>query len=265
MNLIDRTIDMRKDILKMSLNCGKMGAHLGGSLSCVDILAVLFTEKMHHEGENRDRFIMSKAHSAMALYAALKQVGKIKEDDIQEAMKKGSFLFKHPKINIPKGIEFSGGSLGQGLSLGVGTALAIKIKGIAARTYVLVGDGECDEGSVWEAAMSASHYNLNNLVVIVDRNGLQNDGTTDDIMNLQNMQMKWNAFGFDTYCINGHDIEQIRDALSKESLCHPIAIIANTIKGKGVSFAENVVEWHASFLTQDLYEKAMEEVERGRV
>lgn len=253
--------NMRKNILKMGYNCGPMGAHIGGSMSAVEILAVLYTEIMKHEGEDRDRFIMSKAHSAMALYAALHQIGKLTEDDIDGAMKKGSFLFKHPCMNIAKGIEFSGGSLGQGLSLGVGTALALKAKGNKnSKVYVMVGDGECNEGSIWEAAASASHYKLDNLTVIIDQNGLQNDGETNKILNFSDMEHRWKSFGFCTQVIDGHDVEHIETALMEQSEL-PKALIAKTIKGKGVSFAEHNVDWHASYLTKKLYDCAMEELE----
>lgn len=251
--------NMRKDILKMGFNCGTMGAHIGGSMSIVEVLAVLFSEHINHEGENRDRFIMSKAHSVMALYAALHQTGMITDEEIDNAMKSGSFLYKHPRMNVEKGIEFSGGSLGQGLSLGVGTALALKMKKNKAKVYVVVGDGECDEGAIWEAAACASHYKLDNLTVIVDRNGLQNDGPTTEILNFDNMEQRWNAFGFHTQCIDGHDFEQIRSALELQSTL-PKAIIAKTIKGKGISFAENVVDWHAAYLTEQLFVQAMEEL-----
>lgn len=251
---------MRKDILKMGYNCGAMGAHIGGSMSAVEIMAVLYTEIMKHQGEGRDRFIMSKAHSVMALYAALHQIGRLTDDDIENAMKKGSFLFKHPCMNVDKGIEFSGGSLGQGLSLGVGTALALKMKNNkASRVYVMIGDGECDEGAIWEAALCASHYHLENLTVLIDQNGLQNDGTTKEILNLADMEQRWKAFGFYAQTIDGHDVGQIENALQITS-DKPKVIVAKTVKGKGVSFAENVVDWHAAYLTKELYDRATEEL-----
>lgn len=252
--------DMRKDILQMGYNCGTMGAHIGGSMSVVEIMAVLYSDIMRHDGEERDRFIMSKAHSVMALYAALHQIGKITDEEILAGMKQGSFLYKHPRMNLTKGIEFSGGSLGQGLSLGVGTAMALKRKGNdTSKVYVVVGDGECNEGAIWEAASSASHYCLDNLIVIVDLNGLQNDGTTEDVLNFSDMQKKWEAFGFEAQMVDGHDVAQLKDALSVVSK-KPRVIIAKTVKGKGVSFAENVVDWHAAYLTKELYEQAMEEL-----
>ena len=254
-------LDMRRDILQMSFNCGSMGAHLGGSMSAVEILAVLFADIMKHQGELRDRFVMSKAHSVMALYAALKQIGKLTQEEINQGMKKGSILYKHPCMNIEKGIEFSGGSLGQGLSLGVGTALALQKKqNCESNVYVLIGDGECDEGAIWEAAASASHYKLNNLTVVIDQNGLQNDGTTDEIMNFSNMKQRWEAFGFAALPVDGHNVIELEQAF-RTVVDKPKAIIAKTIKGKGVSFAENVVDWHASYLTEELYKIALEDLE----
>lgn len=246
--------------MHMAHNCGTMGAHLGGSMSAVDILAVLYTQIMENEGDLRDRFIMSKAHSVMAQYAALHQINKITDEEISKAMMPGSFLYKHPCMNVDKGIEFSGGSLGQGLSLGAGTAWALKKSGnCKSRVFVLVGDGECNEGSIWEAAAMIAQYHLNNLTVIIDCNKLQNDGKTEEVLNFNNMAERWSAFGFETCEIDGHNHEEIREALSKQG-DRPRAVIAHTVKGKGVSFAENVVEWHASYLTDALYEKAMGEL-----
>ena len=263
MNSNEVAFRMRKDILNMAHNCGTMGAHLGGSMSAVDILAVLYTQIMENEGELRDRFIMSKAHSVMAQYAALHQVGKITDEEISQAMQAGSFLYKHPCMNPDKGIEFSGGSLGQGLSLGAGTAWALKKSGnTKSRVFVLVGDGECNEGSIWEAAAMIAQYQLTNVTVIVDCNKLQNDGKTEEVLNFNNMAERWSAFGFAACEIDGHNHEEIREALSVQG-DKPRAVIAHTVKGKGVSFAENVVEWHASYLTDALYEKAMGELENA--
>ncbi len=264
LTLISR--EMRLNILKMSYNCGNMGAHLGGSMSCVEILAVLYSKFLRMDKENpyweeRDRFIMSKAHAVMAQYAALRQIGFLSDDDLDHAMTSGSILLKHPKMNITYGIEFSGGSLGQGLSLGVGTAIALKRKGlIHSKVYVLVGDGECDEGSIWEAAALAGHRKLNNLVVIVDCNRLQNDGTTDQILDKGSLELRWKSFGFITCTVDGHSLTELEEAFSTQYQESPLAILANTVKGKGVSFAENVVEWHASTLTKQLYEQALEEL-----
>lgn len=255
---------IRKDILKMALNSGTKGAHIGGSMSAADILAVLYGDIMKYnidnpEWDGRDRFIMSKAHSAIGLYAALHYAGFLKDADIDEAMQGDSFLFKHPKLDIAHGLEFSGGSLGQGLSLGVGSLISIKRRGnLTSNVYVMIGDGECDEGSVWEAASSAVHFRLNQLTAIIDANGLQNDGVINTVMNKGNMVERWRSIGFETIEVDGHDVEDIRRALLTE-VSNPKAIIAHTIKGKGISFAENKVEWHIGYVTQEMYMQTMED------
>ena len=262
--------EMRIDILKMCHSCGKNNAHLGGCLSSVEILSVLFLEiiKMNNNCSNeyRDRFVLSKGHAGIALYAALKQIGVISQKDIQKPLRGvDAELFRHPKRNLEKYIEVSSGSLGQGFPYSVGLALAMKKKSYNdSRVFVIVGDGECNEGSIWEAAAFASHMQLDNLVVIVDKNGLQLDGFTSDILQMDNMEEKWRAFGFEVATVDGHDIEMLylellhaRERISKK----PLAIIANTIKGKGVSFAENVPEWHDGFLSDDLYEVALKEIQ----
>jgi len=173
----------------------------------------------------------------------------------------GELLFKHPKMNMQKGIEFSGGSLGMGLSLGVGTALALRMRGNGtAKVYVLLGDGECDEGSVFEAAAAGAHYNLANLTVIVDRNGLQNDGPTEMVMNKSGLARWWKAMGYTVFEADGHDVESLFNAFANEADV-PRLVLANTVKGKGVSFAENITDWHAAYLTQTLYDKAVAEWE----
>lgn len=257
--------NMRKDIFKMALNSGTKGAHIGGSMSAVEILAVLYGEILKYdvlnpEWEERDRFILSKAHSAIGLYAALRYAGYLKEEDIEGALHGDSFLYKHPKYDLRHGFEFSGGSLGQGLSLGVGSALALRRqKNSKANIYVLLGDGECDEGSVWEAAASIIHFGLKQITVIVDLNGLQNDGTTEQVMKLGNMAERWSSIGFDTIEVDGHDVLELRDGFQRETN-NPKVILAHTVKGKGVSFAENVVDWHISYFTQEMYKQAMEEL-----
>lgn len=256
---------IRKDIVKMAYNAGKKGAHIGGGMSAADIMAVLYGEVMNINPQEptwdlRDRFIMSKAHSAIAQYAALHYAGFIGDKEIADAMSGRAVLYKHPKMNLKYGIEFSGGSLGQGLALGAGTGLALKRKGNSkSKVYVLIGDGECDEGSVWEAASSIVHYDLKNVVSIIDSNKLQNDGQTEKIMRLGDMKERWKSLGFDCIEIDGHNVLEIRDALLQDTV-RPKAIIANTVKGKGISFAENCVEWHIGYLNDELYAKAMEEL-----
>lgn len=257
--------NMRRDVFQMALNSGTKGAHIGGSMSCMEILTVLYGDIMSYrpsepEWEERDRFIMSKAHSAIGLYAALKYAGFLSEEDIEGALHGDSFLYKHPRYDLKHGFEFSGGSLGQGLALGAGTALALqRKKNQKAKIYVLLGDGECDEGSVWEAAASVIHFGLKQVVTIIDRNGLQNDGTTEQVMSLGNMAQRWKSIGFDVIEADGHDVLDIRNALMAQTK-NPKAVIAHTVKGKGVSFAENAVDWHISYFTKKMYDQAMEEL-----
>ena len=255
---------IRKDILIMGYHSGTKGAHIGGGMSIVEILAVLYGEIMKYDINNpnddlRDRFILSKAHSGIGLYAALHQVGLISDKEFENAFIPGSPFYKHPRMDIKHGIEFTGGSLGQGLSLAVGSALALRLKNNPAKIYVILGDGECDEGSIWEACNSIVHFNLNNVVTIVDRNNLQNDGPTEKIMKLSDIGKRFESMGFFVIDVNGHDVTELEKAFGQET-DKPKVIIAHTIKGKGVSFAENNVDWHIGYLTKELYEKAMREL-----
>lgn len=255
---------MRVDALKMTKSTGNTGAHIGGALSMIEIMAVLYNGVMKYDikdpcWEGRDRFILSKGHGVMAQYVAMKSVGIISDEELQTFKHNDTRLYAHPSMNKDIGIEFSSGSLGQGLSLGVGTALALKQKGNEnSRIFVLIGDGESNEGQIWEAAMSASHFNLDNLVVIVDKNNLQYDGNTSMILNMDNVVDKWRAFGFETISINGHSVEELITAFSMRP-SKPYAIIAETVKGKGVSFMENDASWHNNRLTDDQFKQAMEE------
>ena len=230
-----------------------------------EILAVLYGSVMRYDvarpqWDERDRLILSKAHAAIGLYAGLKYAGFLTQNDIDNAMHGDSFLFEHPKRSLEHGIEFSGGSLGQGLSLGMGVALGLRKKGnIKSRVFVCLGDGECDEGAVWEAAAAVAHYRLNNLTVIVDANGLQYDGTTSTIMNLGDTAERWCSLGYDCSCTDGHDVMKLQEELTTIS-DKPRAIIAKTVKGKGLSFAENVVDWHTGRLTDELYAQAVKEL-----
>lgn len=257
---------MRKDILEMGLAAAKSEIHLGGSLSCVEILAALYLNVMRYKtscpcDEESDIFIFSKGHGAPALYAAMHQVGLVADDEIKTFKQPGSFLTGHPSRNVERGIVFSSGSLGQGLSLGIGSCLAARHFGYEnRRVYVLLGDGECDEGSIWEAAMCAAHYGLSNLIAIVDANGLQYDESTYETMTLGNQVLKWESFGWDAVMVNGHDFSELIPALEASSE-KPRVIIAKTVKGKGVSFAEGVASWHSAQLTQKLYDQAMAEIE----
>lgn len=256
---------IRVDIATMTYKSGIKGAHLGGSMSLAEVLAVLYGSVLRYDVNNpewneRDRLIISKAHAAVGLYAALKYVGFISNEEMEQAMHGDSMFYEHPKKSIKHGIEFSGGSLGQGLSLGMGLALALKKKGNnASNVFVIVGDGECDEGQIWEAASAIVHFGLNNLTVIVDANGLQYDGANSEIMRLGDFGSRWSSIGYETVEIDGHDVLALQEELLKPHEC-PKAIIAKTVKGKGVSFAENVVGWHTGRLTEELYRQALEEL-----
>ena len=259
---------LRADILKMIHNA-KSG-HPGGALSCVDMLSVLYKKVLNVPVEwdksidfnNRDRFILSKGHASTALYAVLAHLGFFPTNMLMSFRMLGSKLQGHPssRAQLP-GIEVSTGSLGQGLSIGVGIALALRLDKNPAKVFVLLGDGEMQEGSVWESLMNASNQKLDNLVVIVDKNNLQIDGSTCDIKSLEPLDEKLKAFGFEVYEIDGHDYEEIEktmlEAKNSNKLC---AIIANTIKGKGVSFMENAAGWHGKAPNDEQLAKALEEL-----
>lgn len=255
----------RRRIIEMTWNVGKTGAHLGGSLSIVELLTCLYSGclRFHPDDpgwEGRDRVILSKGHAAMALYPAMAEAGIIDIAELETFKQDGSRLGGHPSLNGLNGIEFASGSLGQGLSLGVGVALALRRKKNAdSRVFVFLGDGECDEGSVWEAAASASHFGLNQLVAVVDMNAIQYDGTTDSVMNMSPFEQKWRDFGWDTISIDGHDPASILDAYAYRSE-KPLVILAHTVKGKGISFMENNWKYHNAALTKELYEQALAEL-----
>ena len=259
---------MREHALQMAFSAGANGAHLGGGLSMMDIMATIYGGILHHdpknpEWEERDRFILSKGHGVLAYYTALAESGFFPVEDLKKFELNGEFLPGHPVMNLKKGIECSGGSLGMGLSLGVGIALAGKMRNKLYRTFVLMGDGECNEGSVWEAAMSASHFHLTNLIAIIDKNNLQYDGCCSDIMNMDDLKAKWESFGWRVTETDGHNIKELYDAFSRCSSSFelkPHVIIAHTIKGKGISFMENNAAWHHSRLSQKQYDLALAEV-----
>lgn len=263
--ILNRAKLMRKRIVDMTYSTGSVGAHIGGSLSLVEIMAVLYLDvlkldKNNLKSEERDRMIFSKGHGAMALYAAMEQSGIISAEEIGKFKHNGYCLSAHPSKNSLYGIEFSSGSLGQGLSLAVGTCLALKRKkNNMSKVYVILGDGECDEGSIWESAMSAAHYHLDNLVAIIDNNKLQYDGETKNILSLEPFDLKWESFGWVVKRVDGHSIEQLRAALL-ESTGKPYVIIADTVKGKGVSFMEGKPSWHNGVLTEEQYRQAVREV-----
>lgn len=256
--------DVRKRVLRMANEC-KRNTHLGGALSMVEVLTVLYRDIMKYdfsnpEWEDRDRFILSKGHCAVTLDAILIETGVISEDEAATYLQDGSHLGSHPVMNVAHGIEASSGSLGQGISMAVGIAKAAKIKNKDFKVFTLIGNGESNEGTVWEAAMLASQWGLDNLTVILDQNRLQGDGFSTDIIDMSNYEERFKAFGFTTIVCDGHDEEAIRAAFRADSNGKPKVIIANTVKGKGVSFIENNNEWHHGRLTDKMYAQAMEEM-----
>jgi transketolase len=258
---------LRLDIINSAYSVGKSGAHLGGCLSSVEILAVLYSTFLNLKRENfeeRDRFIMSKGHAALAQYCVLKAIGKITDDEMSMFETNGSFLAAHAKRDLAHGLEFSGGSLSLGISFAVGVAYACKAKNFNNHVYVLMGDGECDEGLVWEALMFAKHYKLNNLTVIIDHNHLQSDGFIENVINTDSLVDKLSAFGFNTIQADGHNIIELITALNNKSIESPNAIVAETIKGKGVSFIENKYNWHHGSLNDRKYAKAIEDINKNR-
>lgn len=261
-----KSIELRKEILKM-IHRGKSG-HTGGSLSCIDILIALYHGVMRYDPKNpkwedRDRLIMSKGHSVEALYAVLADVGYIQRSELETYCQYGSRLTGHPTTKVP-GIEVNTGSLGHGLAVGVGVALAGKMDKKQYKVYVLMGDGELDEGSVWEAAQIAAHYRLDNLIGIVDRNRLQITGNTEEVLALENLKAKWEAFGWVVLEVNGHDIERLVNVFRSipEIPAKPHLVLAYTVKGKGVSFIENRAEWHHKVPTDEELERAIQELEK---
>lgn len=257
---------VRKHILEMALYAGASSSHFGGALSIVEIISTLFSNQMNlneknRHSETRDRFILSKGHACLAYYAALCEIGFIKKDELKTFEKNDSNLLGHPVANKELGIEFSNGSLGMGLSLGIGLCISSKKKKSNFKVYVILGDGECNEGSVWEAMMAASHFKLDNLYTFIDRNNFQQTGSNNEIMSLENLKSKLISFGWNTIEIDGHNINEISNALNLNDKNRPTAIIANTVKGKGFSFSENNNSWHHAVLTKSTYEKALTELE----
>ncbi len=240
--------------------------HPGGSLSAVELVVALYFYKMRHDPKNpkwedRDRFILSKGHAAPLLYSVLAQAGYFAIDELKRLRKLGSMLQGHPDFRTP-GVDYCGGSEGIGLSVAVGIALAAKLDKKSYRTYVLLGDGELQEGQVWEAAMSAVKYRLDNLTAIVDRNGIQQDGLTENIMPLEPLAAKWHAFNWNVIQIDGYDFEQIIDAYDKaeSTINKPTVIIAHTTKGKGVPIMEWAPQWHGQAPKKELAKKIIEEL-----
>ncbi len=265
-NLMKIACKARMGVIEGTYNA-KSG-HPGGSLSICDLLAYLYFEKMNVNPENpdmkeRDRFVLSKGHTAPALYAILAQKGFFPEEELKTLRHIGSELQGHPCINI-KGVDMSSGSLGQGISVACGMALSAKISSDSYKVYTVLGDGEIEEGQVWEAAMFASHYKLDNLVAVVDYNGLQIDGKLSEVCSPEPIDKKFEAFGWHVISIDGHDFDQIDNAFKEADKINgkPVAIIQKTVKGKGVSFMENQVSWHGSAPNREQYDKAMEELKK---
>jgi len=257
---------IRRHIIIMTGNAGS--GHPGGSLSAADIVTALYFNLMRHDPENpawpdRDRFILSKGHAAPLLYAALAESGYFPLETLPTLRKLGSSLQGHADSNVTPGVEMTAGSLGQGLSFSIGVALAGRLNSQDYRVYVMLGDGECDEGQVWEAAMAAAHFRVDNLTAIVDNNGLQIDGWNRDVMNIEPLNDKWKSFGWHVIEVDGHNIPRLLDAFKEAQSVKgkPSVIIAHTIKGKGVSFMENNVDFHGKAPDAEQVELALKELE----
>ena len=266
LDLKKKATDIRLGAVEAVFN-GKSG-HPGGALSASDILACLYFSELKINPKkptdpNRDRFVLSKGHSCPALYAAMAMRGYFDIKELKNFRKLGSLTQGHPDMKTMKGIDMSAGSLGQGFSVACGMALAAKVSGKDYRTYVMIGDGESQEGQVWEATMFAAHYKLDNLCLIVDNNGLQIDGAVKDVMNTLPYPSKFKAFGWNVVSIDGHNIEEILDAFEKarSTKNKPTVIIAKTVKGKGVSFMENQAGWHGKAPNEEQYNQAKSELE----
>ena len=263
--LKEKAKNIRINIIKQVYEA-KSG-HPGGSLSCADILTVLYFNQMNiNEKEPkdmlRDRFVLSKGHCSPALYACLAQRGFINKEELKTFRKVEGNLQGHPDMNKVSGVDMTTGSLGQGLSVANGMALSSKLNHDGYRVYCLLGDGEIEEGQIWEAAMTANKYKLDNLCVILDYNNLQIDGTIEEVKGLDNIEGKWKSFGFNTITVDGHNIEQLIDSFetAKMTKGKPTIIIAKTTKGKGVSFMENKSEWHGKAPSEEEYNLAIKEI-----
>ena len=260
--------DLRADIVRM-IGVGKAG-HLGGSCSLAETVAALYFGKMHFDPKalhdpNRDRFLVSKGHSVLVQYAALVELGAIPREEMGKLKTLGGKLQGHPDMMTP-GMEAVTGSLGQGLSIATGMALALRLRKSPARVYVVIGDGELAEGQLWEAAMAAARYKLDSLTAILDRNRIQATGPTKEIFDIPNLEDKWRAFGWNVLSVDGHDVGAILDVLDEAAAFKggPTVIVAETVKGKGVSFAENTAAFHNGAMTREQYDQALVEIEESR-
>ncbi len=261
-------VKIRKHIIEAVYNAGS--GHPGGSLSCTDILTTLYFKHMNVDTNNprmsdRDRFVLSKGHCAPALYGTLAEKGFFPKEEIKKLRKVDSFLQGHPSMKDVPGVDMSTGSLGQGISVAVGMALAGKNDKKDYRVYTIIGDGECQEGQVWEACMAAAHYKLDNLTAFIDHNKLQIDGKITEVMSPEKVEDKFRAFGWNVIEIDGNDIEAIDKAVeeAKVTLNMPTMVVANTIKGKGVSFMEDQYGWHGKAPSKDEHDKAIAELDNA--
>ena len=255
---------MRRNIIRLALHGGNNGVHIGPALSIVEILACLYGEVLRRDAGTppviRDKFILSKGHGALGYYVALHEAGMISIETLNTYEKNGGDFPGQPVKNAAAGIEFSSGTLGLGLAFGAGLALGARKLDRDTRVYVLLGDGELNEGSVWESVMFAAHAKLTNLVAIVDRNGLQSDGCTRDVLALD-IEAMWRGFGWEVAVCDGHDLEQLLEALQAGPGGKPRVVVANTIKGKGVSFMEGNNAWHHNRLTAEQHLRAVAELD----
>ncbi|RJQ45836.1 MAG: transketolase [Gaiellales bacterium] len=255
---------LRQEVVRMVAEAGS--GHPGGSLSSADIVAALYFQVMNHRPDDpkwpeRDRFILSKGHCAPVMYAALAHSGYFPLCDLLNLRKIDCHLQGHPDMNKTPGVEISSGSLGQGLSTAVGVALSMRLDGLPGHVFVLTGDGESQEGEIWEAVMAAAHFGLDNITVIVDANGLQIDGFTKDVMNVEPLSDKYESFGWTARTVDGHDMAAVVDALEwSRGVAGPAAIVARTVKGKGVSFMENEAGWHGKAPSVEEAARALREL-----
>src|SRR3989338_196795 len=267
LELKQKAKELRKDIITMIYKA--QSGHPGGSLSEIDMLVGLYYHKLRVDAknphwDNRDRFVLSKGHASPGLYVVLADKGFFPKSELDGFRQINKMLQVHPELSIP-GVEFAAGALGQGISFALGIALACRLDKRACNVYVMIGDGESQEGAVWEASMAAAFHKLDNLILILDKNKVQQTGKTKDIMDIGNAAAKWKAFGFNVIEINGHDMRQIVSALDKASELKnqkPTIIISNTIKGKGVSFMELNHKFHGKAPNEEEYKKALEEIDK---
>jgi transketolase len=269
----DKAELMRRDCIEMGYAAGSQGAHFGPALSCMDIVATLYFGVMNHDPKDpglaeRDRFVLSKGHACLAYYAALMESGYIPKAMISDFKGNNSILSGHPSMNMPYGIELSTGSLGNGFPIACGMAQAAKLKGEAHKVYCIVGDGECNEGIVWEAALNAAKYKLDNLIVIVDINGFQLSGTTSMIMPID-LDALWQAAGWDvSYIEDGNNVEEVLGMITevkKSENGKPHVILSKTVKGKGISFMEHNLAFHAAPINDEQYKQAIEDLKMAEM